>query len=530
MRPCMTNPSGETPAADAAGLTVFRLFRAQVATDRSATALQQDGRCWSYGELDAWAARIAGLFAARGVGRGDRVALLSENGAAYVAIQLACARLGAIVACQNWRLADDQLRHCIQLCTPSLLLVSERYADVARRIDHGVPAVLTLGAAFDQAVADTAEGVAPEDAARPEDGIVILYTSGTTGMPKGALISHRAMIARAMVNGTDGAIVVLPAFLAWAPLFHMVSTDNALAALMRGGKVIVTDGFDAAELVRIVAAEEIGWLNLMPGMIDAVLDELDRTGAAARGIRTLGCMPDLMPRRQIARLTERLGAPFVNSFGSTETGAPPGSRSLIAVGDAPAGLPKTLNSFCAIRLVDEEDRDVRDGEPGELLFRGPTLFSGYWNAPVATAEAFRGGWFRMGDMFRRNPDGTLSFVDRRKYLIKSGGENIYPAEVEQVLRASPRVADAVVVRRPDDRWGEVPVAFVVPADPEVTAAEVIAFCRGRIAGYKLPKEVRFVAADALPRNTTGKILRHELEALLAIDRGDTAAAGAGERP
>ena len=151
--------------------------------------------------------------------------------------------------------------------------------------------------------------------------------------------------------------------------------------------------------------------------------------------------------------------------------------------------------------------------------RGPSLFSGYWQAPEINAEEFRGGWFHMGDVFVRNADGTLDFVDRRKYLIKSGGENIYPAEIERVLMASPRIAEAVVVRRPDARWGEVPVAFVVASDPAVSGADVVDLCRGKIAKYKLPKEVRLVTQADLPRNASGKVKRFELETRL---RGDSA--------
>jgi acyl-CoA synthetase (AMP-forming)/AMP-acid ligase II len=177
------------------------------------------------------------------------------------------------------------------------------------------------------------------------------------------------------------------------------------------------------------------------------------------------------------------------------------------------------NSFCRIRLVDEEDCDVPDGEPGELAFRGPSLFSGYWRAPESNAHDFRGGFFHMGDVFVRNPDRTLDFVDRRKYLIKSGGENIYPAEIENALRASARIAEAVVVRKPDPRWGEVPVAFVVRLDETLTREDVIAACRGKIANYKLPKDVIFVADADLPRSATGKVKRHELESALKSSEG-----------
>jgi fatty-acyl-CoA synthase len=231
-------------------------------------------------------------------------------------------------------------------------------------------------------------------------------------------------------------------------------------------------------------------------------------------MKSLVCMADLVPRHQIGEITALLGAPYVNSFGSTETGSPPASKGLIPVGVVPQSLSKEQSSFTEIRLVDEDDNEVVDGEPGELAMRGLTLFSGYWRNEKANAEDFRGGWFHMGDVFVRNPNGTLDFVDRRKYLIKSGGENIYPAEIERVLLKDARIIDAAVVRRPDAKWGEVPVAFVAKRDPALTEEAVIAACRGHIANYKLPKAVHFLAESELPRSTTGKIKRHELEARL----------------
>jgi acyl-CoA synthetase (AMP-forming)/AMP-acid ligase II len=188
----------------------------------------------------------------------------------------------------------------------------------------------------------------------------------------------------------------------------------------------------------------------------------------------------------------------------------------------PTRLSKEQSSYCQIRLLDEDDCDVPDGEPGEVAFRGPTLFSGYWRAPEANAHDFRGGWFHLGDVMRRNPDGTLDFVDRRKYLIKSGGENIYPAEIERVLIALPGVADVVVVRKPDPKWGEVPVAFVVRAGGStVTEEQAIAACRSQIASYKVPREVRFVAEADLKRSASGKIIRRDMEAMLQKETAES---------
>jgi fatty-acyl-CoA synthase len=284
---------------------------------------------------------------------------------------------------------------------------------------------------------------------------------------------------------------------------------------MSGGKVVVVDGFDRARLAELVATEQLGWLLLMPGMVGGFAAELKARATRARGVRLCGVMADLVPPAEIAEITTLLRAPYANTFGATETGCPPCSSDLIPIGVAPTRLSKQQSPYCEIRLVDENDRDVPDGSPGELCMRGPTLFSGYFRAPEANAHDFRGGWFHMGDVFVRNPDGSLDFVDRVKYLIKTGGENVYPAEIERVLLQDPRVADAAVVRRLDPRWGEVPVAFVARRDESLTADELRARCRESLAGYKQPKDILFIAYDAFPRSASGKVQRHELEKRLA---------------
>lgn len=499
-------------AARAAGLTLAALFDNSVRSHPQRIAVEEGGRQLTYRQLDARSTRLANVLAGKGVGRGDRVAILSENRSEYIELLLAVAKLGAIAACQNWRLLGRELSHCIELVAPKLLLTSARHEDMARQ-HAGRARVLVFGPEYEAALeraADTPVAAACD----PEDGVVILYTSGTTGLPKGALISQRAQVARAMVQLVDLPTTADDAFVAWAPLFHMVSTDTVFMKLIQGGKVIVVDGFDADGLAQIAAREKLGRFTVMPGMITPLLDAMTQGGHRAAGVRWVGVMADLVPREQIAAVTRTFQAPYLNTFGSTETGLPPASRSVIPVGVVPKSLDKKINSFCEIKLVDADDATVPDGEPGELAIRGPTLFSGYWNNPEANAEDFRGGWFHMGDVFRRNADGTLSFVDRKKYLIKSGGENIYPAEIEQIILADPRVADAVVVRKTDDKWGEIPVAFVVRKSDALSEDALIALCKRHIAGYKVPKEVRFVSEDFLPRSTTGKIKRFDLEKII----------------
>jgi fatty-acyl-CoA synthase len=490
----------------AAGSTVATLFAAQARVHPERPAVVDGERVFSYRQLDERSRRLAGVLAARGVAPGDRIALLSENRAEVLELFLAAARLGAIVACQNWRLAAPELEHCIGLVAPAAAVVSSRHA-------AALPGALVMGDPYEQALAAASpDHVAAE--VDPEDPLLILYTSGTTGLPKGAVLSHRAQIVRNLVTRAEFGVVSDDTFVAWSPLYHMGAVDNSLGTLMSGGKVITVGGFDADRLADIVAAEPLGWLLLMPGMVGRFAQVLAARpgGAVVRGVKVCGVMADLVPPSEIAAITTLLRAPYANTFGATETGCPPCSSSLIPVGVVPARLSKQQSPFCEIRLVDADDRDVPDGQPGELAMRGPTLFSGYWERPEVNRNDFRGGWFHMGDVFVRNPDGTLDFVDRVKYLIKSGGENIYPAEIERVMLQDSRVAEVAVVRAKDPRWGEVPVAFVARRDPSLDEAALAALCRAQLGGYKQPKGIYFIPLESFPRSASGKVQRHELEA------------------
>lgn len=503
--------------AAAAAITVGELFADRVALHPDRVAVQSAAGNWSYAELQSQVHRYAALLQSRGIQRGDRVAILSENRREYVALLLVGACLGVTIACLNWRQSAEELSQCIQLVAPSAAFISPRFA-----VHHALfePSVekMELGAQLDSVLARYPDSAPAVCAPQLESILYILFTSGTTGRPKGACISQRALLARMAISYMDRTYRRGSTYIAWPPLFHMASADTVLSLLLSGGKAIVTDGVQVDELCEILTTEEnLGWVNLMPGMIDNVLDALRECGLPLKPVDSIGALPDLLPRRQLAQATRLFGAPYRNNYGSTETGGAPGGAGFIPIGAEPESLGKQQSSLCRVRLVDPDGRDVPPGEPGELLFRGPSLFSGYWGMPEETAMALKGGWYHTGDVFVRDPDGTLRFVDRRKYLIKSGGENIYPAEIERLLVQSPRIVEASVVRKRHERWGEVPVAFVVRADPELCEEDVLNLCRGRIANYKLPREVYFIAAEAMPRSTTGKVARHLLEAV-AEDR------------
>ena len=485
-------------------------------------ALQDEENVLRYGDLASRTDRLANWLIGQGVGRGDRVALLSENSITYVELMLAAAKVGCILACQNWRLAGPELQHCMDLVEPCLMLASSRHAHALETVAYAAAPRIVLDKAFEDRLADCAM-TPPSVDVDPEDPLLILYTSGTTGLPKGAIISHRAEIARNVALRAEFGLAADDTFVAWTPLYHMGGADHSLGALMAGGKVIVCDGFDAEKLASIAVREPVGWFVVMPGTVDRMIAALEAQGRPPDGVKMCGVMADLVPRHEIARLTTLLNAPYVNTFGATETGSPPGAASHIPVGQVPERLSKVQSPYCEVRLVDETGHDVPVGTPGELLMRGATLFSGYWRNEEANRKDFRDGWFHMGDILVRNPNGTLDFVDRAKYLIKSGGENIYPAEIEQVLLTDARVADAAVVRREDAKWGEVPVAFVARHSTTLEAAALYDLCRERLAGYKQPKDIFFIGFDEFPRNASGKILRHELERQLAAEGPCTSA-------
>ena len=486
------------------------LFHRRVSAHPDQIAVVEESRVLTYHQLEDRSNRLAHLMIDLGLEKGDRVGLLARNCAEYVEVELAAAKAGTIVAALNWRLGNRELRHCVQLVELKMIIVQCEFIEALDRL--GLPEIqrIEIGETYEERLANLPSEYPVQDI-DPEDGMIILYTSGTTGLPKGALISHRAMLARAMCFASEMQIPVGDNFIAWPPFYHMASTDQFLATLLRGGTVYVVDGYLPERIVEILETVTTRFLILMPGMVGPFVEYLKAHNVKPKGVDIIGAMADLVPREDIAAATRFFNAPYLNTFGSTETGLPPATSNLIAVGVAPTSLSKRQSAFCEVRLVDPDDNDVPVGAPGEVAFRGPTVFSGYWKADDVNKQDFRGGWFHMGDVMRRNADGTLDYVDRVKYMIKSGGENIYPAEIEQVLLNDNRITKAVVVKRPDKKWGEVPVVFIVSEDSALTVEDVENLCKKDLSGYKRPKAVYFIEEKDLPRSTTGKIQRHELE-------------------
>lgn len=507
--------------------------RAYLTPDRE--ALQWDNRIWSYAELHREVNILANNLMSLGVERGERIAFISHNRSECAHVLYAAARIGAIVAFQNWRYTDAELCEALDLITAETVVVSHDFVERLQGAIAKTPYVkrvvlLDEAAEFSSAIQTVqfAELVAQGDESEPEvelneeDALYIVYTSGTTGKPKGAVISQRAEIQRTIafattypaligVNGDDSCI-------ARGPFFHVTSVHELFSTHWLGGKVIIMAGYDVSRLVDHLEKESLGWLSLSPGMYERLVEEIKRRGTGVRKVKAIGSIPDVTPIEQITELTATTGAPFMNTYGLTEISMENFTTTVLPVsgpGVSYENMGKGESFFCEMKLLDAQGNPVPDGQPGELVLRTPMMFSGYWNNPEANARAFRGGWYHTGDVLSRNSDGTLEFVSRTKYLIKSGGENIYPAEIERVLLSHEQVREACVVSARHPKWGETPVAFVA-ANGDLDEASLLAYCRDNLARYRVPNVIDFVNIDDFPRNLTGKILREQVE--LWLDR------------
>lgn len=505
----MTHAAGSRPETLQAGFADLSAWIAAVTKRQGDQVALDDGtRVLCYREFDERANRAAQALIALDIRRGERIAVLSENRFEYLELAVAAARTGTILCALNWRFSAAEIAHCIELTQPRLVFVSARHVGTLADLDV---TGIHFGDTY-EALLEAASDRAPSHSPAPEDGHIILYTSGTTGASKAALISHRAEVARMMLGRIDSMLEPGDNFVAWAPLFHMVALEHALHVLALGGTVHIVDGADIDRIVDLALTVPQWWLVLLPGMIDRVVESVGRRGRTPAPIKIVGALADLVSADLVADTSRLFRAPYWNTFGSTETGMLPFAGTRFAVGERPVSLAKAASSCHLFKLVDDDDQPVSRGQPGEVAVRGPTIFSGYWQAEATNQQEFRGGWFHMGDVFVEREDGRYDYVDRAKYLIKTGAENVYPAEIERVLMLDPRVLEAVVVRRPDTKWGEVPVALVCCKSPTPPVEELFALCQANLARYKQPKEIRFVASqDDFPRSTSGKVQRQALE-------------------
>lgn len=463
------------------------------------------GRRWTYRALDADIDRAVGVMHAKGVRKGQRVAALAGNSVPLMILQHALMRMEAVFVPLNWRLSLPELAVLTADCQPVLLVA-----------DREVPTLPS-----DCAVLSMAEFNSEIQSAEPlrlgqrhdaNATCVILYTSGTSGVPKGAMLTSSTMLATALNSAILINVDERSSFLCDSPMFHVIGLVTQLwTPLTMGGCVRISDGFTPARTNARISDPELALTHYfcVPQMAESLRHDACFRPQAWQSLRAIftGGAPN--PPHRI-REWLKMGIRMVDGYGMTETGTllgMPLDRDLIADKAGAVGLPGPLT---AVRLVDRQGAEVEPGTPGEIEVRGPNVISGYWNRPEDSAAAFAdGGWFRTGDIGRRDADGFISIVDRSKDMFISGGENVYPAEVEAALIEHPQVREAAVLGMQDDKWGEVGCAFIVPTIPGgVPDAELEHHCGERIARYKIPK--RFVMCDTLPRTGSGKVQKHIL--------------------
>jgi acyl-CoA synthetase (AMP-forming)/AMP-acid ligase II len=484
----------------------------------------------SYAEAAAASCRLANGLCARNLAKGERVGLLAKNRLDFLLLYYGCARAGAIPVPLNYRLAPPEWSYILNdsgaralFATKDLAAAIEPVRSDLTSIEHwfafdaDADGDVNGWDSYPNWVAEQNDEPCPRHIEESDD-CYQMYTSGTTGRPKGAVIAHSAITANTFqvqhgmhISADDCALVV-------APLYHAAAGIIAFASISQGASLYIQEDFIPSEAVRAMSEEGISKALLVPAMIQACLvavpDVADRKYDALTSL-LYGASP--IAEETLRRAIEVFGCSFMQGYGMTETSAV--LTNLLAVDHeralVPNGRPDLLLSAgravmgTDIRIVDENDEPVPNGTVGEIVGRGPQLMRGYWNLPEATEAALKGGWMHTGDAGIMDDEGYLFIQDRVKDMIVSGGENVYPREVEDALYSHAAVAEAAVIGVPDEKFGEAVKAIVVLKDGAAASAEeLVAFCRERLAGFKQPRSVDFI--DELPRNPSGKVLKREL--------------------
>ncbi|MEU3464002.1 long-chain fatty acid--CoA ligase [Streptomyces sp. NPDC006733] len=508
------------------GIGSWPARRARRTPDR--IALVHEGRTSTYRQLHQRVLRLAHALRALGTARGDRVAYLGPNHPALLETLFAAGVLGAVFVPLNTRLAGPELAYNLADSGSTVLVHAPEQAEVAAAAaaESGVLHRIALSGAgpdvlgYEDLLAGGGSD-ALDEAVTPDDPCMIMYTSGTTGRPKGAVLSHANITWNSVNVLVDTDLGADEVTLAVAPLFHTAGLNmTCLPTLLKGGRVLLLGAFDPGRVLRLIEGEGVTCMFGVPTMYDAMAAEPRWADTDLSSLRTLNCGGAPVPARTIAVYLDR-GLAFSQGYGMTE--ASPGilylGREQTTAKAGSAGVP---HFFTDIRVVLPDGRDAGPGERGEILVHGPTVMTGYWGRPADTAAAVtEDGWLRTGDVARSDDDGYAYIVDRVKDMYVSGGENVYPAEIEDALLAHPAIAECAVIGVPDPVWGEVGRAVVV-LRPAVVAGErdILDHLRGRLAKYKIPKSVVFLGT--LPRTASGKIVKPALR--------DAAAGRSTDRP
>jgi long-chain acyl-CoA synthetase len=496
---------------------VADVVRCQAASRPDVAAIRQGDRALTYRELDERSNRLAQVLLAAGAGPGTRIAHLDRSAPEVVELLAAVSKVGAVAVPLNWRLAPVELTRIVADAAAPVLIAGPAFAGVAAEVAAGVPQPLEIIGVGDdyEARLASADPTDPGCRGEPGDPVVQMYTSGTTGVPKGVLTTQRNLAAATLNvpawRFDAGSVSLTP-----LPMFHIGGIGWAFLGLSQGATTILVADFEAATVLDLLESARVTNAVFVPTILQlltAVPGAAERDYSALRSI-AYGAAPITTPVLKAALRT--FGCPLFGVYGLTETTGgvvqldpddhdPDGPRKHLL---RSAGRPRP---WMELRIVDPESgHELPRGAVGEVWMRGPNVMAGYANRPDETAAALTpDGWLRTGDGGYLDREGYLFLTDRIKDMIVSGGENVYPVEVEEALSQHPAVAEVAVIGVADERWGEAVKALVVTRPGAVTSAgELVAFARGRLAGYKLPRSVEFV--DDLPRTASGKVLKHQL--------------------
>ena len=493
--------------------TVYDVITRGAAVHRDAPAVIQGDRTLSFGDfhrrVDELAAGLAGL----GIGRGERICVLAQNDAAYLDLYGACARQGIIAYPINWRLTGPEVERVVERARPAMMVVDATTLPLVgewietKGVGHRYQLGEGAGPGFTPFAALYRPGTAPPPAAvGPEDAFAVISTAAVDVIPRGAVLTHANVLAANLTAIGALGLTARDRYLAALPLFHVTALGMSLAHLHAGGAVVVVPRFDAEEAVRLIDRHRVAHVSDFPPVLASLLDAAEKAGSA---LPSLTHVSGLDSPATIGRLHEKTRARFWTGFGQSETS---GFVTIQPVADKPGASGRPVPA-AQVGIVDEYDRQVPTGTPGEIVVRGPLVFQGYFGQPDVTAHTFRNGWHHTGDVGRFEADGYLHYVKRKpeKELIKPGGENVYPAEVETVIVQMPAVTGVCVYGVPDPRWGEAVKAVVeVEGESRPTAQQVGDFVGERIARFKRPHVVVFT--DALPRTADGAVDRDAVKA------------------
>ena len=477
-----------------------------------APALIVGDRTVTYGELDARSNSVAQAFASAGVRTGDRVAFIDRNGAEFFEVMFGLAKLGAVGVPLNWRLAPAEMAHILTDCGATVVVVGADFFGHVETIETPLSArIVAIGTHprwpdYDEWVRQH-PATDPGVVTGPDDLVMLMYTSGTTGLPKGAMLSNANYVCK--TSGVEGPWQLGPGAVSMAvmPLFHMAGSGWAFAGLWHGALTVVLRDVDPVAILDAIDTHRVTNMLVVPAVVRMLLDTPHLATADVSSLRIVVFGASPISDDVLRRGVDRFGPVFAQVYGMTETA---GSITQLAASDLTAETMRSCGTpypWVQLRIVDSDGLDVPPGSVGEVWTSSAQNMLGYWQNPAATAATLTAdGWLRTGDAGYLDDAGRLYLHDRIKDMIVTGGENVFPAEVENVLMTHPDVADVAVIGVPDERWGEAVKAVVVPtAGTRPTGQALIDFARGHLGGFKVPKSVDFV--DVLPRNPSGKILK-----------------------